>query len=597
MITAMAFQQKVCLFLMGFICIISHNVSGQDQKIADSLEKVYRQNQLTGNAKLKLLTDLSFNEVHDLTLSLQYADELIKLSQQEGNQLYLHKGYFQKGNKKWLLGDLYESLNAFFKSAAAAEKATFTKGEGSAYGAIADIYGVLKSHDNAMAYYKRSIAMLKYSGDSLRLASVLLNAGEEFRINKIYDSALLYFNEAKPIFDKIDYQTGKALSLGNIGMVYASMGNSDLAEKNINMALSILEKQQNYSPICEYLISFCDIYFNKGKKDIALQYALRSLNLAQQHHLKEQIRDASLKLSDLYQLLGNQTESFEHYKRYIIFKDSLENTASVQKMADLRANFEISKKQTEVNLLNQQKRNQQNISIALMVILGLSIALLGTLYWYYQNISKEKKRSETLLLNILPAETARELKQNGYVDAIKFEDVTVLFSDFVRFSKIAEQVKPEQLVRSLDSYFKAFDTITTKYGLEKIKTIGDSYMCACGLPTLNPNHAKNVMQAAREMISFVEARLNADDDLIHFEVRIGVHTGPVVAGIVGIKKWQYDIWGDTVNIASRMESMSKPGKVNLSEKTYIKIKDEFACEYRGEFEVKSHGPLKMYFLS
>ncbi len=593
----MAFQKKLCLFLMGFIFISPHIVSGQDQKIADSLEKVYRQNNLSDTAKLKLLTDLCFNEVHDLTLSLKYANELIYLSQKEGNDLYLHKGYFQKGNKKWLLGDLYEALNAFFKSAAAAAKAKFIEGEGSAYGAIADIYGVLKNHENAMTYYKRSIAMLKYSGDSVRLASVLLNAGEEFRINKIYDSALLYFNEAKPIFDKLDYQTGKAISIGNIGMVYASMGNSNLAEKNINMALSILEKQQNYSPICEYLISISDIYFKKGNQDIALQYALRSLNLAQQHNLKEQIRDASLKLSDLYQSLGNQTESFDHYRRYIIFKDSIDNTASIQKMADLRTDFEISKKQTEVDLLNQQKRNQHNINVALLVILGLSIALLGTLYWYYQNISKEKKRSETLLLNILPAETARELKQNGNVDAVKFEDVTVLFTDFVKFSKIAEEVKPEQLVRSLDCYFKAFDNITTKYGLEKIKTIGDSYMCACGLPTLNPGHAKNVMHAAKEMIAFVESRLNAEDDLIHFEVRIGVHTGPVVAGIVGIKKWQYDIWGDTVNIASRMESMSKPGKVNLSEKTYIEIKDEFACEYRGEFEIKSHGPLKMYFLS
>ena len=593
----MEFQQKVCLFLMGFICIISQTVSGQDQKIADSLKKVYWQNQLTDTVKLRLLADLSYYEVHDLTLALKYADELISLAQKQDNNLYLHKGYFQRGNKKRLLGDLYEAFDAFFKSAAAAEKAKFIEGEGSAYGAIADIYGVLKNHNKAMAYYKKSIEMLKYSGDPLRLASVLLNAGEEFRINKSYDSALLYFNEAKPIFDKLNHSTGKAYSLGNIGMVYASMGNSNLAEKNINKAISILEKKEDYYPICEYLISISDMYFKKGYKDEAMQYALRSLNLAQQHHLKEQIRDASLKLSDLYQLLGNQIESFEHYKRYIIFKDSLENTASVQKMADLRTDFEISKKQTEVDLLNQQKRNQHNINVALLIILGLSIALLGTLYWYYQNISREKKRSETLLLNILPAETARELKQNGNVDAVKFEDVTVLFSDFVKFSKIAEQVKPEQLVRSLDSYFKVFDTITTKYELEKIKTIGDSYMCACGLPTLNPNHAKNVMHAAKEMIAFVETRLNADDDLIHFEVRIGVHTGPVVAGIVGIKKWQYDIWGDTVNIASRMESMSKSGKINLSEKTYIKIKDEFACEYRGEFEVKSHGPLKMYFLS
>ena len=173
----------------------------------------------------------------------------------------------------------------------------------------------------------------------------------------------------------------------------------------------------------------------------------------------------------------------------------------------------------------------------------------------------------------------------------------MLFTDFVQFTRVAEQVEPEQLVKSIDYYFKGFDEITTKYGLEKIKTVGDSYMCACGLPTINPMHARNVISAAREMIELVMNELNAADGFSHFEIRIGIHTGPVVAGIVGIKKWQYDIWGDTVNIASRMESMSIPGRVNLSETTYQQIKDEFACEYRGEIEVKNRGLLKMYFLN
>jgi adenylate cyclase len=135
-----------------------------------------------------------------------------------------------------------------------------------------------------------------------------------------------------------------------------------------------------------------------------------------------------------------------------------------------------------------------------------------------------------------------------------------------------------------------------KYDLEKIKTIGDSYMCACGLPTLNPSHAQQVARAAKEMIAFVKNEFQNPDDLNHFEIRIGIHTGPVVAGIVGIKKWQYDIWGDTVNIASRMEANSTAGRINLSESTYQKIKDEFPCEYRGEIKVKNHDSVKMYFL-
>jgi class 3 adenylate cyclase len=266
-------------------------------------------------------------------------------------------------------------------------------------------------------------------------------------------------------------------------------------------------------------------------------------------------------------------------------------------MADLRTDYEVSQKQVEVDLLNQEKRNQQIIMFSLFIILGLTIVLLGTLYWHYRAISREKKKSERLLLNILPAETANELKQNGKVAAIRFDQVTVLFTDFIEFSKLAEHIEPEQLVNSIDFYFKGFDEITTKYGLEKIKTIGDSYMCASGLPATNNTPARNVIKAAKEMIDLVRRELNALDGLSHFEMRIGVHTGPVVAGIVGIKKWQYDIWGDTVNIASRMESMSMSGRVNLSDTTYQEIKDEFPCEYRGEIEVKNRGSLKMYFLS
>ncbi len=223
--------------------------------------------------------------------------------------------------------------------------------------------------------------------------------------------------------------------------------------------------------------------------------------------------------------------------------------------------------------------------------------LLGTLYWYYKAISKETKRSENLLLNILPVEIAKELKQKGKVDAVKFDQVTVLFTDFVEFARSAEHIPPEELVESIDYYYKGFDEITTKYGLEKIKTVGDSYMCASGLPTISKTHAKSAIMAAKDMIELVNKALNADDGLSHFEVRVGIHTGPVVAGIVGIKKWQYDIWGDTVNIASRMESTSDPGRINLSETTYQQIKDEFPCTYRGEIEVKNHGALKMYFLS
>ncbi|MDX2048666.1 MAG: adenylate/guanylate cyclase domain-containing protein [Chitinophagaceae bacterium] len=593
----MLFKEKAYYLLIGFLCFILYPVSGQDQKIADSLKKIYQQEIPEDSVKLELLRNLAFNEANDLKLALQYAEELISLSKQLGNNLYLHRGYFQKGNVKRLMGDPEEALDAYFKSGEAARKTNYIKGEGNTYGAIADIYSVSKNHKNAMLYYHKAISTLRKSNDPIFLASAISNAGNEFLNHKIYDSAFFYFEESGKIFEKANYLIGMAYNLGNIGMVYANQGKSGLAEKNINEAIRILEEAQDYYPICVYLISMCDIYLEKGDNKAAMNYAKRSLQLAEQYKLKEQISDANLKLYELYEKAGNTKESFKYYKNHIAYRDSVNDIKSVQKMADLRTDYEVSQKQIEVDLLNQKRRNQRNLLISLAAILGLITLLLGTLYWYFKVISREKKRSENLLLNILPAETAKELKQNGKVEAVKFDEVTVLFTDFVSFSKLAEHIPPEQLVKSIDFYFKGFDEITSKYGLEKIKTIGDSYMCAGGLPSADKSHAGNVMKAAKEMIELVKNAMNATDGLTHFDIRIGAHTGPVIAGIVGIKKWQYDIWGDTVNIASRMESKSEPGRINISETTYHKIKDEFACIYRGEIEVKNRGILKMYFLS
>ncbi len=583
------YKVKAYCWIVSFIFIASFNISGQDQKVADSLAVIYYQGTSNDTEKLELLRNLAFNEVKDLNLALKYAEELITLSQKKGNDLYLHRHYFQKGNKKRLFGDLEEALDAYIKSAEAAGRAKYAIGEGNAYGAIADIYGVSQNQENANLYYNKAITSLRQSKDSIALASVLLNSGENFLLNKKFESALERFQESGKIFEKVNYPIGTAYNQGNIGIAYANLGQPDLAEKNIREAINVLEELEDYYPICVYLISMSDIYLEKGDKELAMNYANRSLKLAQQYGLKEQISNANLKLSELYEKSGNSTESLKYYKQYIDYRDSVSNIKSVQALANLRTDFEVSQKQSEVDLLNFQKRNQQ-------IIIGFIALGLLTLLWYYRSISREKKRSEQLLLNILPLEIANELKRNGEVEAVKLDEVTVLFTDFVQFSKVAEHIDPEQLVKSIDFYFKEFDEITNKYGLEKIKTVGDCYMCACGLPTPNPSHAKNVIKAAKDMADLVKSRFVADDGLVHFDVRLGIHSGPVVAGIVGIKKWQYDIWGDTVNIASRMESSSEPGRINLSETTYQKIKDEYPCEYRGEIEVKNRGLMKMYFL-
>ena len=215
-----------------------------------------------------------------------------------------------------------------------------------------------------------------------------------------------------------------------------------------------------------------------------------------------------------------------------------------------------------------------------------------------QIIENEKDRSDKLLLNILPYETAEELKEKGSATPKHYDLVSVLFTDFKGFTTIAEKLSATELVEELNRCFFEFDKIIDKHGLEKIKTIGDAYMCAGGIPAPNTTNPVDIVNAALEIKAFMEnlrqEREARGQD--YWELRIGIHTGPVVAGVVGKNKFAYDIWGDAVNTASRMESSGIPGKVNISGTTYALVKDHFDCHHRGKIQAKNKGEIDMYIV-
>lgn len=216
-----------------------------------------------------------------------------------------------------------------------------------------------------------------------------------------------------------------------------------------------------------------------------------------------------------------------------------------------------------------------------------------------EEMVKEMDKSDNLLANVLPKDTADELKSKGKVSKKKYKMATVLFSDIQGFTKIAEEMNPEKLIDELDTFFFHFDSVVEKYNIEKIKTIGDAYMCAGGIPDKNRTNPVEVVLAAIEMQEYMKKLKKAAEirNQNSWDIRIGIHTGPVIAGVVGQKKLSYDIWGDTVNTASRMESSGEPGKVNISGTTYEMVKEFFICEYRGRMPVKYKGEIDMYFVN
>lgn len=241
------------------------------------------------------------------------------------------------------------------------------------------------------------------------------------------------------------------------------------------------------------------------------------------------------------------------------------------------------------------------------LIIGLILASLLA-FFIYRNyrikvksnkiLDRQNAEIESLLLNILPSEVAKELQSSGQATPKHYDSVSVLFTDFRGFTSIADRMTPAEVVKELNTCFMAFDDIVAKFRLEKIKTIGDSYMCAGGIPAPDADHVCNTVTASLEMLSFIEKynQQRRENGLEVWDIRIGIHVGPVVAGVVGKMKYAYDIWGTTVNIASRMESNGVPGLVNISAATYELVKNNYMCDHRGKIYAKNVGEIDMYFV-
>jgi class 3 adenylate cyclase len=293
-------------------------------------------------------------------------------------------------------------------------------------------------------------------------------------------------------------------------------------------------------------------------------------------------------------------------------KDTLFNAETDDKIKGLQFTYEMDKKQSEIDLLTKDKQLQE-ISLQKQrfaknaFLVGLLLILIITFIIFRNYLAKvkinkildhQKEEIEKLLLNILPKKIAKELQEQGTAKSRDYESVTVLFTDFKDFTQLSANLTPVELVTELNDYFTAFDDIVEKYNLEKIKTIGDSYMCAGGLPAKNNTHPFDIVRAAIEMQKYAHERnkLRESEAKTKWELRAGIHTGPVMAGVVGKKKYAYDIWGSTVNVASRMETAGEPGKVNISEDTFKLVKDKFKCHHRGKVSAKNVGEIDMYFV-
>ncbi len=427
---------------------------------------------------------------------------------------------------------------------------------------LATIYKKEKRYDTAIRLYNDAIAMARNEGNKLQQLESLCNLAIALKSTKQYDASLATYKQALALIDSSDEGYAESVIYANLAILFYDM--NDLLHSE--------------------------------------QYALKAIYLQNKFQQPGVLKDLYETLLKIYTKQKKYPEALDYSVKLSAIKDSILNKEKSQQLKLLQVKFDSDDKDRQI--AGQEKALKYNrrlnillvLSSALFLMLGIFVYRnLKTQRKYNAALAREKQRSEDLLLNILPAEVAEELKETGVAAARHFDNVTVLFTDFVNFTHASEFMTPQQLIDELHFCFKAFDDIIGRHNIEKIKTIGDSYLAVSGMPAANLNHAENIIDAALEINAFINARKQQLGDTA-FEMRTGIHSGSVVAGIVGVKKFSYDIWGDTVNTAARMEQTSEAGKINISQTTYELVKDKFRCTYRGEVEAKNKGLLKMYFV-
>ncbi len=467
-------------------------------------------------------------------------------------------------------GNYPDALQNFYSSLHIREQIGDKHGLASSYNNIGLVHKFQGDYIEALKNFYASLHIREELMDKYGIASAHINIGLAYELQDNYEEALNNHHAALHLYEQMGDKRSLAIAYHNIGNVFEKQGSYPEALTQLFAALDIVSDLGDKESLAASYVGIGRVYVKQGDHAQARSYYEKSIALAAEIGAKETIKDGYKALSDLYKAEGLYKEALDAFARYHEVEKEMIGEQTQRQLTQLgfQHNLEQKEKELEIeHLLNVE-------------------------------LKRERDRSESLLLNILPVEVAEELKENGKASAKHFDQVTVLFTDFRGFTTIGEKLSPQQLVDELHECFKAFDEIIGKYNIEKIKTVGDAYMAASGLPTANPNHATDIVRAAIEIRDYMLRRREqlSGQAFGTFEVRLGIHSGSVVAGIVGVKKFAYDIWGDTVNTAARMEQNSEAGRINISQTTYELIKDQFTCHYRGEIEAKNKGHLKMYFV-
>jgi len=470
------------------------------------------------------------------------------------------------------------------------------------------VYNSWGNYENALENFEEALRIAIESEDEEEVATRLNNIGLVYHNMEQYDKAIEYYNEVLNTEIRLNDIEGIARSYNNIGVVYKDIKEYDKATNYLELAL-IKYRELNLDPeISTVLSNIGDIYSLSGDYDKAYEFLSESLEMTLKLDNGNQTITNYHRLSQLYTAKGDYKSSLEYYKKYNDLKDTVFSAEKHKQIANFEIKYKTERKDKEIRIMKQNEIIQgldlkkQKILRNSFIYGFVSVLVLALIIFYglvqkrraTKIIAAEKEKSDELLLNILPSGVASDLKEKGSTEPEMFENVTVFFSDIIGFTERSSELEPQVIISELNDVFTGFDNIIEKNHGERIKTIGDAYLAVCGLPESNPRHADNIVNAALEIVEYITKR--NDNSKHKWEIRVGIHSGSVVGGVVGIKKYIYDVFGDTINTASRMEVNSAPMRVNISQTTFELVKYRFNVEDRGDIETKGKGRIKMYFV-
>lgn len=623
-----------CMILLALCLHLSApHASAQQSRIADSLQRALLANP-HDSIKVRLLNGLAW-EYRGLQMlrALEYGKQALELATKLELRDEMINSHNYIGVVYRNMGNYTQSMSSYLRALEIAETDKNDKQIAYCYNNIGNLYMKQKQYKSALENCLKALAAFERLSDTRGTAYAHLRIGEVYEKQQQNEQAIEHYQESLRLRKEQGDKEGLITPLINIATVYRQMGNDSLAFDFYNQSLVLEHELNHHKGLAGSLVGLGHLYMKRGNFSEAIHSAEESLHHSRRAAAIQEEISALKLLTEAYSKKNDYAKAFQWQEAFLRLRDSLQNDETSSQMSSLRAEYEAEKREAEIVLLNKNKQMQTWLligsTLALIAFVALSVVLFrlnkqrrqanSDLLHQNSRIEEERQRSEALLLNILPAAIAERMKSGETTIAEYFDGATVLFADIVGFTKLASRLAPGELVGMLDAIFSDFDALADKYGLEKIKTIGDSYMVVSGVPQPRADHAQRVAFFALEAIDTMHRynAIGAENAQPHslLELRIGIHTGKVVAGVIGKKKFAYDLWGDTVNIASRMESHGASGQIHISDDVRLElIKAQqhlnqehhnattnamilpFQCIERGEIEVKGKGMMKTYFL-